>query len=116
MKKTITTILIAITANFSYSQTNQQNEGTINEIKCKLTVEEIFLKQPLGIGDPSTGGSKEVARLYIQELNLIYYKEANNISFDEHIKNIDALIKVSEKMGMNYSMFKEDLDYINSIK
>jgi len=115
MKKTILLPLFVLLL-FSHLSLNAQN--TI--IQCQMTVDEISLHQSFDIDHPKQEETRNIATLLIAEFNSIYDKVNNNnnnttIGIDEHILNIDELIIAADILGMNYSMFTADLQFIETL-
>ena len=92
----------------------QNNSG----LKCTMTVEEILLQQPFDIDDAKSEDARNISVLLISELNSIYEKVNNQDSenLELHLLAIDLAIKSADEVGMNYEMFKTDLEFIETLK
>lgn len=86
-------------------------------IQCQMTIDEISLQQSFDVDHPKQEETRNIATLLIAELNLIYDKvnSNNTAGIDQNISNIDELILSADNLGMNYSMFDADLQYIETL-
>jgi len=86
-------------------------------IQCQMTIDEISLQQSFDIDHPKQEETRNIATLLIAELNMVYDKVNNNITLgiDEHILNINELKISADNLGMNYTMFNADLQYIETL-
>jgi hypothetical protein len=129
MKKTALLItLLCIIYTTSYSQTIN-NDGTTkstlfknaqryNGIKCKMSVHDVLKKQSFSVDGLKSEKAGKIASSLIEQLNVVYYKNQNNIYNDmnKHIESINKSIKAAKDYEMNISMFQADIDFIETIK
>jgi hypothetical protein len=94
---------------------NAQNSS---ELKCTMSVEEILLQQPFDIDDAKSEDARNISISLIDELKSIYEKVNTNVNegIELHLQAIDSSIKLANDVGMNYTMFKEDLEFIETLK
>ena len=94
------------------------NAQESNEIQCTMTVDEILRSQPFDIDEPISEDAKNISILLLSELDIIYNDLSNNNAenIHEHIHLIHTAIVSAKEIGMNYSMFEKDLEFIDSIK
>jgi len=89
-----------------------------NGIQCKMSVEDVLRKQSFDIDDPISEQAAGITEVLIKEFNLIYYirKEDKNGNVQSHVASINRSISAAKDLGMDVSMFKEDLIYANALK
>ena len=93
------------------------NAQESNEIQCTMTVDEILRSQPFDIDEPVSEDAKNISLLLFSELDIIYNGLSNNNSenIHDHIQLIHTAIVSAKAIGMNYSMFEKDLEFIDTI-
>jgi hypothetical protein len=113
MKKTLLSLLCSffILGHFGL------NAQTTYEIECTMTVDEISAAQPFDVDDPAQESVWSISGILFTELNLMYDKLNNGLEneLEEHIQAINAAIDSAVALGMNYSMFDADLDFIETL-
>ncbi len=88
------------------------------EINCKLTVNEILNEQLIDIDQVEYHKAKVIAEVLLKEFN-DFYLEINNKDIsntNKHLIAINSAINSADIIGMNYSMFDDDINFINSYK
>lgn len=111
MKKIITTLLLIVFNCVGlYAQTT-------NEPKCKMTIDEIAMAQPYHRDHPKQEDTERIATILITEISAAYTLINNNeqAKLKTHKNTIQLTVDQAIAIGMNYSMFKEDIDFIDSI-
>jgi hypothetical protein len=113
MKKSILLPLITLFL-LCHLSLNAQNT---NVIQCQMTIDEISLLQSFDIDHPKQEETRSIATSLIAELNLVYDELNNNITteINGHILIIENLILSADALGMNYSMFDADLEFIETL-
>ena len=111
MKKvllTFTLILFGHIALFAQSPTS---------IQCTLTIDQISEAQPYNVDHPKQEETREIAENLISEIVIVYdlVNQGNTSSISSHIASIETFIDQATLIGMNYSMFQADLDYIETL-
>ena len=110
MKKTIIIfLLIAFNCFGLFAQTT-------TEPKCRMTLDEIALAQPFHRDHPKQEETERIANTLISEISVVY-KLFNNkelAKIELHRNTISIAVDQAIAIGMNYSMFKEDIDFIDS--
>lgn len=93
------------------------NAQVSNEVKCKMTVDEILRSQPFDIDEPISEDAKNITLLLFSELETIYIELNNNNigNIHDHIELVHSAIVSAIAIGMNYSMFENDLEFIDTI-
>ena len=113
MVRLLTIILTVFCIGTSFSQQT-------NEVKCTMTVEEILREQPFDIDHFKSEDARYVLIDLFDELETVYDKVNNNLTgianLEEHFNAIETLIESADVIGMNYAMFDEDLDFVESLK
>lgn len=73
--------------------------------------------QPYDVDHPKQEETMELASTLISELNLVYDKVNNNITLGlaENIEAIQIAVDAASVLGMNYSMFDADLQFIETL-
>ena len=112
MKITIITFLLIVFNCFGLFA--QQTPEPI----CRMTLDEIALAQPFHRDHPKQEETERIAHTLISEISAIYKLFNNNeLAKIEGLRNtIKFAVDQAIAIGMNYSMFKEDIDFIDSIK
>ena len=87
------------------------------EIQCTMNLDQIALAQSFDIDHPNQEGTRIIASDIISELHLVYDLVSQNstVGLEEHLQAIEASINSAELLGMNYSMFQADLDFIETL-
>ena len=129
MRKAIfLTLLITLIGANSYSQTlnNKVPNKTPfykeaqanNGVKCKMSVDDVLRQQSFDIDHPKSQKAGQITLTLIEELNFVYYKTDNNMvdQINNHLDSINKSIKDAEEHGMNITMFKADIDFIETLK
>lgn len=116
MRKTALLSLVCC-ALFFNSQLLAQNQQKPSA-KCQMSIEEILRAQPFDIDDAKSETAKEVATDLFHEIALFYENRgvAENKTNVDHFALVDGIIKKAKSIGMNYSMFAEDLKFIENLK
>ena len=88
------------------------------EIKCEMTVEEVLRKQPFDIDLAIAEKARDLLIELFSEINLVYdeINGGNTSNLKGRIKTINSLIDTAEELGMNYSMFENDLEIIKNLE
>ncbi len=83
-----------------------------------MTVEEILEVQPFDIDHATAEFAREVAEKLLSELSVIYNKiTANDLSdIAQNTETINGLVAKAKELEMNYSMFEEDLEFLETIE
>jgi len=110
-KKSIATIAIFLIL-FCFSLNAQMT----SVLKCKMTVEEIMSIQSFSIDIPEYNKANAIAESLISSFELFYGSiyEGNTEDTKEQKERILAAINSAEIIKMDYSMFKEDIDFLNN--
>ncbi len=111
MKKTLLTftlILLGHIALFAQSPTS---------IQCVLTIDQISEAQPYNVDHPKQEETRDIATNLISEIVIVYdlVNQGNTSGLSSHINTIEVFIDQAILIGMNYSMFQADLDYIETL-
>ncbi|MDX2359672.1 MAG: hypothetical protein QNK23_02620 [Crocinitomicaceae bacterium] len=87
------------------------------EVICTMTVEDIQRDQPFDIDHYKSEFVSNIATDIFEELNLIYNMVNNNDTTDVavHIENIHSSIEEADEIDMNYTMFEEDFEFIETL-
>lgn len=90
---------------------------TPNSVQCSLTIDQIAEVQPFDVDHPKQEETREIAESLFSELTIVYdlVNQGNTTDAASHIDTIQALIDSATTLGMNYSMFQADLDYIETL-
>ena len=88
------------------------------ELKCKMTVEEILRSQTFDIDHPTSENARYISIILNEEFAAIYEQlnEGNSEGLEEHIIAIESAISDAKEIGMNYSMFAKDIEFLEEIK
>ena len=91
---------------------------TSYEIQCTMTLEEISQVQPFNVDHYKQENVRDIVNSLFSELNTIYNKLNNDQGepIAEHIQAVHSAIESAEEVGMNYSMFDADLEFIETIE
>lgn len=113
MARLLTIVLAVFFVGTSFSQ-------QINEVKCTMTVEEVLREQPFDIDHYKSEDARYITIDLFDELEAVYEKVNNGLTgtanLEEHFTAIDSLLNSANGLDMNYSMFDEDLDFVESLK
>jgi hypothetical protein len=82
-----------------------------------MSIEEISSLQPFDVDDPLQESVWSISEILFTELNLVSEKINNGLEneLSIHILAINAAIESAVTLGMNYSMFDADLDFIETL-
>lgn len=85
--------------------------------KCRMTIDEIAMSQPYHRDHPKQEDTERIAHIFITEISAAYTLFNNNelSKINSHKKTIKSAMNQALAIGMNYTMFKEDIDFIDSI-
>lgn len=111
MKKVfLLTTIILLTLSSLFAQIPQS-------IQCTLTIDEISEAQPFHVDHPKQEETREIASNLISELTVVYdlVNQGNTSNLAHHITAIENAVDAAALLGMNYSMFQADLDYIETL-
>ena len=88
------------------------------ELKCKMTVEEILRSQAFDIDHPTSENARQISIILNKEFNIIYEQlnQGNSEVLSEHIMAIESAIISAIEIGMNYSMFAKDIEFLEELK
>jgi hypothetical protein len=88
-------------------------EGQV--MKCQMTLDEILSVQPYNMDQPEFKKAKSLAEILLNTFELFYLAVNKNDSseINMHKTQILAVITSAEIIKMDYSMFNEDLDFMN---
>jgi hypothetical protein len=113
MKKNILLPLFTVFLLCNLSLNAQSNF----EIQCTMSVEAITQVQPYDVDHSKQEETMELASALISELNLVYDKVNNNITLGlaENLEAIQIAVDAAAVLGMNYSMFDVDLQFIETL-
>ena len=112
MKKRFITLLFVVFNGLGLSA------QTTYAPKCTMTIDEIALAQPYHRDHPNQEETERIARVFMTEIAAAY-TSFNNKQLSEinaHKNTIQLAVEQALAMGMNYTMFKEDIDFIEAIK
>ncbi|MFH2141801.1 MAG: hypothetical protein ABIJ97_05230 [Bacteroidota bacterium] len=87
------------------------------EIKCKMTIEGIMDIQSFKLDVPEFEKAKKIAEVLLYRFELLYLA-INNSNISEAIEQktiIQSAINSAQIIKMDYSMFDEDLNFINNL-
>lgn len=86
-------------------------------IQCTMTVEQVCENQPYHIDHPKQEETIDIASSLITEITAVYdlINQGNTSNVSAHVTTIEALVDQATALGMNYSMFQADLDYIETL-
>lgn len=84
---------------------------------CTMTLDEIALAQPFHRDHPNQEVTERIANTLFIEISAIYklYNSEDQSEINTHRQTIKLVLDQAIEIGMNYSMFKEDLYFIDSI-
>ena len=90
-----------------FSQEGQQ-------VKCTLTIEQIQRQQSFDVDDPKSEDIRTICQVLFRELKWIYENknEAKSDEIEKHVYVINKTVEYAKGIGMNYSMFSDDLYYV----
>lgn len=105
-------LLLPLTVLFLFSHFNVDAQRY--QMECTMTFEEVMLNQPFDIDEPVAEFARDVATELLEEITFIYdklnLKEKKDL--DVHKSNVQELIKEADRLGMNHSMFDNDVKFI----
>ncbi len=109
--KIITFLLIVFNCSGLFAQQT-------SEPACRMTLDEIALAQPYHRDHPKQEETERIAHTLISEISTIYRLFNNNelAKIEGHKNTIKLAVDQAIAIDMNYSMFKEDIDFIDTIK
>lgn len=89
-----------------------------HETKCKMNLEQILLAQTFDIDDPKSEYAKSYVEQIFKDLSSFYsaYNQGQSAEIQQYISSLESLLRKSEELGMNCSMFKKDFQFIQSLK
>lgn len=104
----MTTMLLSMSTLFGQTPTS---------IQCTLTIDQISEAQPFDVDHPKQEETREIAENLISEITIVYdlLNQGDTSSVANHTAAIEALVDQATLLGMNYSMFQADLNYIESL-
>jgi hypothetical protein len=90
---------------------------TPTSIQCTLTIDQISQAQPFDVDHPKQEETREIASSLISEIETVYdlVNQGNISNISSHITTIEGLVNRATALGMNYSMFQADLNYIETL-
>lgn len=111
MKKVLlltTTMLLSMSTLFGQAPSS---------VQCTLTIDQISEAQPFDVDHPKQEETREIAENLISEITSVYdlLNQGDTSSVSNHTAAIEALVDQATLLGMNYSMFQADLNYIESL-
>ena len=108
--KRLLLLLLIITASFAtYAQQTYS-------VQCQMTIAEIETQQSWDVDDYRTENVREISTIFFSELNELFDKlNADDSEIQENIDAINAAIEKAEMLGMNYSMFDNDLSIVANL-
>ena len=82
-----------------------------------MNVDDISLAQSYHVDHPKQEDTRTMAAEFISELTIIYdlVNQNNTTDLAAHIESVQLLIDAANNLGMNYSMFQADLDFIQTL-
>lgn len=86
-------------------------------IQCTLSLEEIAQAQPYHRDHPKQEETELIATTLITEFNTLYelMNLGNSTDLINHIEIIESTVNAAITLGMNYSMFQADLDFMETL-
>lgn len=89
-----------------------------NSVQCNLSNYEILQAQSLELDHPKQIRINEIASDLFIEIKIVYdlINEGNTDDLAGHFETIAKCIEEAKDLEMNYSMFQEDLDLIETFK
>lgn len=111
MKKTLllfTLLIFSQLSLFAQSQT---------AVQCTLTIDQISEVQPFNVDHPNQEETREIATDLYTELTAVYdlNNQGNSTDLSTHLDAIEISVDAAILLGMNYSMFQADLDFIETL-
>ncbi len=115
MKKKLLTYLFAFLL-FNVFTINGIFAQQETEIKCKMSLTEIMQQQQFDIDNPKAKKAETITQVLLKELNLFYQERNESISIetDKHKDAVLSCIKSAKIIGMDYTMFLEDINIVES--
>lgn len=82
-----------------------------------MTLEEIGFAQPYDIDHPDQEATTLIASSIISELTIVYdlLSQNNTNDLEPHLEAIQVSVDAAVALGMNYTMFQADLDFIETL-
>jgi len=110
MKKTLLAFALVLTCHVLLGQTP-------TTVQCNLTIHQIQEAQTFETDHPKQIEVLEIAEGLFAELTTVYdlVNQDDTTGVSSHIDTIDSLIESAKLLGMNYSMFQADLDFIETL-
>lgn len=86
-------------------------------IQCTLTIDQISEAQPFNVDHPSQEETRDIASAIFTELTAVYdlVNQGNSTGLTSHLDAIQLSVDAAILLGMNYSMFQADLDFIETL-
>lgn len=114
MNKTLLQFLLVTFLFINFSSTAQEKY----ELQCTMSIEQILRSQPFDIDHPTSETAKHISITLTNELGTIYQQlnAGNTEGLDASITAIESAIISAKEIGMNYSMFEKDLEYLEELK
>ena len=111
MKKILLTFTLVLFGHFMLMAQSPTS------IQCTMTIDQISEAQPFDVDHPNQEETRVIAENLILEISTVYTEvnQGNTSNLTDHIATIEALVNQATTLGMNYSMFQADLDYIESL-
>ena len=88
-----------------------------NSLQCTMNLDDISLAQTFNIDHPKQEDTRSIATGFISELTIVYdlVNQNNSTDLAVHLELIQLLVDAANTLGMNYSMFQADLDFIETL-
>ena len=93
------------------------NAQNTNQLQCQMTVDQIQNSQSWDIDDVLSENTQNISILLIDELNQVYalVNQNSTVGMEAHILAIQTAIIEADQISMNYSMFDNDLEFIETL-
>ena len=111
MKKTLLLLTLLISTHLSlFAQIP-------TAIQCTLTIDQISEAQSFNVDHPSQEETRDIASDIFTELAAVYdlVNQGNSTGLTSHLAAIQLSVDAAILLGMNYSMFQADLDFIETL-
>ena len=115
MKRLLLTLSVLFLCNQFVLHAQQQQY----EMKCQMTYEEVLRdNQPFDIDDVIAEKARDIAIALIEDFKIIYdlLNDGQTEDVDDRITAIRESIEEAESINMNYEMFKDDLEFIETLE
>lgn len=111
MKKSLILFTFLI---FGHLSLFAQNSTTT---QCTMTIDQISEAQPFNVDHPKQENTRDIASDIYTELTIVYdlVNQGNSSGLSSHLNAIQSSVDAAILLGMNYSMFQADLDYIETL-